>query len=74
MLSNDALLCHAHTRLWTIVTVECVMDATFMDETVLMENGSHTQQTDVSSALVWYITHFAYCHPGVNDCQKSQFS
>lgn len=60
VLHSDAPLCLAHTRLWTIVNVECVMDATFTDETVLTANASHTQETDASSAPVWYNTLCSY--------------
>lgn len=55
--SEDALLCRAPIQLWTAVNVECVMAAALMDEIVLMENDSLTQQTTVSSALVWYNVH-----------------
>ena len=51
---EDVLLCHAHTQLWMAVHVACVMDATLMDEAVSTENDSHTLQTAVSSAPVWY--------------------
>ncbi|KAA8590177.1 hypothetical protein FQN60_014111 [Etheostoma spectabile] len=49
--TGNALLCHVHTQLWMAVHVECVTDATLMDEAVSMENDFHTLQTTASSAL-----------------------
>lgn len=51
---GDALLCHAHTQLWTAVRAACVTDATLMDAAVSTENVFPTLQTAVSSAPVWY--------------------
>lgn len=52
--SGDVLLYRAHTRPLMAARVEYVMDAILTDEAVSMENDSHTLQTTVSSAPVWY--------------------